>query len=83
MNKRFRNPQVNKLPVTFEANIQGKYIVAIFQVGGTAAAPNSKDSTIGIRFVSPEHMLQFFTAMMENAVIVWPDNEWIKEFLRP
>lgn len=67
-----RIPEVVKSAVEFHA--YKNHIVAIFPVG---------QSTIGIRFESPEQLLEFFNRMMEKAVVVWPDNEWIKEYLQP
>ncbi|KRT69337.1 MAG: hypothetical protein XU15_C0011G0163 [candidate division NC10 bacterium CSP1-5] len=67
---RARNPTVVQLPVTFYA--EKDHVAAIFYVG---------ESTLGIRFESPEQMLEFFSRMMDQAVKVWPDNSWIKEYL--
>lgn len=66
-----RNAKKVHLPVTFQA--MSDHVVAIISVGN--------GSTIGLRFESPEHMLTFFTAMMQEAAKVWPDNEWIKYYL--
>lgn len=66
-----RIPEVVHVPVTFQA--MPDHVVAIISIDGR--------STIGIRFNSPEQMLTFFSEMMEKAVIVWPENEWIKEYL--
>lgn len=72
--KMTRNQQVKipavHLPVTFEAG-RG-FVTAVFHIGG---------STIGVRFESPEQILEFFTQLMESAAIAWPDNEWIKLYL--
>jgi hypothetical protein len=65
-----RIPEVAHLPVSFHA--KKDHVVAIYYL---------KRSTIGIRFESPEQMLEFFNQLMEKAVLVWPDNEWIKEYL--
>jgi hypothetical protein len=65
-----RIPEVARLPVTFKA--MKDHVVVIFHIN---------QSSIGLRFESPEHMLTFFTEMMEKAAIAWPDNEWIKEYL--
>jgi hypothetical protein len=59
-----------QLPVTFEAG-RG-FVTAVIHVQG---------STLGIRFEQPEQMLTFFTELMENALIAWPDNEFIKYYL--
>jgi len=65
-----RIPEKVNLPVTFKA--MKDHVVAIIYIN---------KSTIGLRFESPEHMLTFFSEMMEKAAIVWPDNTWIKEYL--
>lgn len=60
-----------QLPVTFEA---GKgFVTAVIHAG---------DSTLGLKFVSPEQLLEFFTGLMEHAVIAWPDNEFIQFYLQ-
>lgn len=59
-----------QLPVTFEA---GKgFVTAVIHID---------NSTLGLKFESPEQLLMFFTELMENAVIAWPDNEFIKYYL--
>lgn len=55
-----------------EVHAYKNHVTAIFPVG---------QSTIGIRFESPEQMVEFFSAVMEKAVQVWPNNEWIKEYM--
>jgi len=60
-----------RLPVTFEA---GKgFVTAVLHID---------NSTLGIKFESPEQLLIFFTELMENAVITWPDNEFIQYYLQ-
>lgn len=58
------------LPVTFEAG-RG-FVTAVIHIEG---------STLGLKFESPEQLLTFFTEMMETAVMVWPNNEFIKLYL--
>lgn len=70
MAKRLRIPETVKLPVEFYA--KKDHVVAVMRIG---------DSSIGIRFNSPEHILEFMTNIMEKAAKVWPDNEWVKEYL--
>lgn len=66
-----RNVQATiELPVTFQANKD--HVVAVIELDY---------STLGIRFNSPEQLLVFVTGLMEKAVTVWPDNEYIKEYL--
>jgi hypothetical protein len=43
--------------------------------------PPGGKGTIGIRFTSPEHLLETFSQLMEAGTKVWPDNPWIKEYL--
>lgn len=58
------------LPITFEA---GKgFVTAVIHID---------NSTLGLRFESPEQLLGFFTELMENAIIAWPNNEFIKMYL--
>lgn len=70
-----RIPEVAHLPVTFHA--KKDHIVAVF----TTTSPDAFIQTIGVRFESPEQLLEFFSRMMEKAVQVWPDNSWVKEYL--
>lgn len=70
--KKQRSPKVARLPVTFHA--KKDHVVAIYEIDGK--------SSIGMRFESPEQMLSFFSELMEAAVQVWPNNEWIREYLR-
>lgn len=65
-----RNPKVVQLPVTFEAHLD--HVVAIMAIG---------DSTIGIRFTSPEMIAEFCMQLMEKAKTVWPDNPLIQEYV--
>lgn len=58
------------LPVTFEA---GKgFVTAVIHID---------NSTIGLKFKSPEQLLTFFTQLMESAVIAWPNDQFIKYYL--
>ncbi len=68
--KRVRIPETVNLPVQIKA--KKDHVVAVFWIG---------ESSIGIRFNSPEHILEFMSQVMEKAAIVWPENDWIKEFL--
>ena len=72
MSMKPRIPEVAHLPVTFHA--KKDHVVAVFTLG--------ENQTIGLCFESPEQMLEFFSQMMEKAALVWPDSEWIKEYLR-
>lgn len=55
-----------------EFRAEKNHIVAVFPIG--------KDSTIGIRFESPEQLMAFFVEMMDKAALVWPNHEIIKEY---
>jgi len=68
-----RNPIVVPGMPVFEAHIREKYVVAVLKI--------NEEATIGLRFTSPEQMLAFFDEMLKSASIVWPENEWIKEFV--
>lgn len=68
---RERHPKRIVLPVEFQANKD--HVVAVVK---------GRNGTVGLRFESPEHLLEFFHHLIEKAVQVWPDNEWIKEYLR-
>lgn len=59
-----------QLPVTFEA---GKgFVTAVIHID---------NSTIGLKFESPEQLLTFFTELMESAVIAWPNDQFIRYYL--
>ena len=66
-----RKPVVIQQSVEIQANID--HVVMILPAPG---------GTIGVRFVSPEHLLTTFEALMEAAIKVWPDNEWVREYQR-
>lgn len=59
-----------ELPAEFRA--YQDHVVAIIWVG---------NSSIGIRFNSPEHILTFMTELMEKAKLVWANNPLIQEYL--
>ncbi len=65
-----RIPEVAHMPVTFHA--KKDHVVAVFHI--------AKNQTIGIRFESPEQMLEFFTRVMDKAVLVWPNNQLVIEY---
>jgi hypothetical protein len=72
-----RIPEVVVREPTFHA--KKDHIVAVMNLGHIDKIGG--EMTVGIRFVSPEHMLEFFSKMMEQAVKVWPDNPWVQEYL--
>lgn len=39
-----------------------------------------KPDTLGLTFVSPEHVLDFMLALLEHAALVWPDHPLIKMY---
>lgn len=61
------NLQVARLPVTFHAG--DGFVNAVFHI---------EKSTIGVRFESPEQILEFFEQLMNKAAQTWPDNQWIQ-----
>lgn len=66
-----RIPERAVLPVEFHA--YKNHVVAVYTL--------PTGSTIGMRFETPEQMLWFFAQMLEKAALVWPDNEYIREYL--
>lgn len=56
---------------TFEA--MQDHVVAVIHIG-----PNQ---TIGLRFLSPEHIAHFASELIEKATEVWPENELIQYYL--
>ena len=75
---RNRNPKLVRLPVDFEAHPD--HVVAVIPIDPLLWA--KRPATIGLRFESPEHLLEFFDRMMVKACQVWPENEWIQEYMR-
>lgn len=69
-NRRPRLPEVAVIEPEFHA--YKDHVTAIFWIDG---------NSIGVRFQSPQHILEFMSKLMDKAAIVWPDNEWIKEYL--
>ena len=47
----------------------------------TAVIHLDENSTVGLKFESPDQLLEFFTGLMEHAVIAWPDNPFIQYYL--
>ena len=72
-----RKPVVIPMGAVIQANRD--HVVMVFQFD-TTNIPAGK-GTIGIRFTSPEHLLEIFNQLLDAAVEVWPDNPWIKEYL--
>lgn len=65
------NVRVTELPFTFSA---GKnHVVAVMWI--------DEETSMGIRFESPEHLLTFCSELMEKAAEVWPNNQWIREYM--
>lgn len=56
--------------VRFEA--KEDHVVAVLPVEGFG--------TIGVRFVNPEHMMEFCTGLIEAASEIWPDHPIIKMY---
>lgn len=61
------------IPATCEIQAKQDYIVMVVPIGA---------GTIGIRFISPEHLLTTFGELLQAAEKVWPNNEWVKEYKR-
>jgi hypothetical protein len=61
--------------MTFEAHAD--HVKAIIDTSHIGIGPQS----IGMIFVSPEHMLEVFGSMMEKACDVWPDHPLVLEYL--
>lgn len=60
-----------RLPASFEAG--PGFVTAVIHI--------DDKSTIGLRFESPDQLLGFFSELMENAVIAWPENPLIQYYL--
>lgn len=76
MSKRIRNPQQTILSlVDFEAHED--CVKAVVDTSRSIRTP----TTIGIKFVSPEHVMDFITALMDKAAVVWPEHPVIKMYL--
>jgi hypothetical protein len=71
-----RNPQLIVRPTAFQA--MSDHIVAVVDLGYVPAL--GKSMTVGIRFVSPQHLLTFMSDAMEEAAKVWPDDPWVKSY---
>jgi hypothetical protein len=74
MTNKPRVPEVVRLPATFHA--MKDHVVAVMET----PLPGIEHATIGLRFESPEQLLEFFSKLIEKAAVVWPDNKWIKEY---
>lgn len=61
------NLKVVRWPVAFNAG--DNYVNAVFDMAG---------SSFGVRFESPEQLLDFFEQLMSKAAQVWPENEWVQ-----
>jgi hypothetical protein len=79
--KKYRDRKPVVIPMGIEIQANQDHVVMIFPFD-SSSIPTGKKGTIGIRFVSPEHLLETFNRLIEAACKVWPDNEWIKEYIR-
>ena|GEM_PF-3083483 len=59
------------VPVTFRAG--NGFVEAVFQ--------GEKNQRVTLRLDSPEQVLELFKRMMDMAAVVWPENEWINDYL--
>lgn len=66
-----------RIPLTVQQNIT----IEIHPDHITAIIWIDEKTSIGVRFNSPEHLLEFSTVMLNAAAKVWPNNEYIKEYL--
>ena len=60
--------EITQSEVTFRA--YKDHIVAVVPIGNRG--------TVGLRFVSVEHILTFCTMLIEKAALTWPEHELIK-----
>jgi hypothetical protein len=71
--------EFSKKPVTIKQEprieIHQDHITAVFYLDQF-----EEGVSIGIRFNSPEEVLEFSTKLMEAASRRWPENEYIKEY---
>ena len=58
------------LPTEFKA--QNDRIIAIIRIA---------DMSLNLHFMSPEHILEFTSNLMDAAVNVWPDHPLIKDYI--
>jgi hypothetical protein len=70
-NKERRADLMGVLPARVEA--KEDHVVLIVNI-----PPNS---TIGLRFYSPEHLLETFEKLLDAAAEIWPDNEFIRMYV--
>lgn len=77
---KFPNRKPVVVPLTPEIQARQDHVVVVFPLDATLLQPGSR-MTVGIRFISPEHLLTTFEELMNAAVEVWPDNAWIQEYL--
>lgn len=54
------------------------HVVAVFDLG--PVGPNGQGMTIGVRFESPEQLMEFSSRLMDKAVLVWPEHHLCKEY---
>lgn len=73
-----RNPDMAIRVPTFYA--EEDHVVALMAFGYVEKL--GKNMTVGIRFISPKHMLEFFNKLMEQAVKVWPDDPYIQDYIQ-
>lgn len=64
-------------PMTFQAH--DDYVLGILDL--KSANLEAIPATIGLRFLSPEHLLSVFGEMMEQAAMVWPNHPLILSYL--
>lgn len=72
-----RKPVVVPLSVDIQANRDHIVMVIPFDAG---LIPPGFHGTIGLRFLSVEHLLEVVTELMEAAKKTWPDDPWIQAY---
>lgn len=66
------------LPAAAEIEARSDHVVLIVPVVPEVKA--SRLSTVGIRFISPDHLLAVFFELLQKAAQVWPDHPIIKYY---
>ena len=72
---RLRHPKIIALPVHFEGHreLDNQNVTAVFYL--------DDKSTFGLKFTTPEQLLDFMNHLVDRAAFVWPDHPIIKEYL--
>lgn len=71
-----RDPHKRKpvvIPMPTEVQAMPDHVVALVWI--------DEQHSIGLRFVSVDHLMRFITELMDKAAVVWPSNAWVREYL--